>query len=332
MNNFKKGLIITLLTMLILVGGAYLYFNISYRPLDCCHGEQYESITKGWNKYTNQDYGFVAKYPSDWIVSKSENSNLEGFYFINFGTKENKRQVVIEIYPDQNSIESFLKYFNLMSENWRDTTIDGYPAKILFEDNSGIFRAALLNNGYGYMIYSTNRNAHDVAVAMTQTFKFTSSTIRSQVPEETSIKTGWKVETSGQLGISFEKPNDASVSKVTERKTTDGTTIKEIIITPVGTDSTRVHFFSTNTSIDKVKNIQIYGSANVRNSEFTNINLGGYSGIKRIDHNSYNECTNELMVINKNGTIYGYNIVQCPTHPEGYDQIRKDIANSLKFL
>lgn len=154
----------------------------------------------------------------------------------------------------------------------------------------------------------------------------------SPVIKETSVRSGWKIETNQQLGISFEKPNDASVSPIVERKTTDGSIINEVIVTPAGMDPTRVHFFSTDGSIDQAKNIQIYGFTDIKNSEFSNITFGGYPGVKRIDYNSSNNCTNELTVVNRSGTTYGYHIVQCPTHSEGYDQIRKDIVNSFKFL
>lgn len=145
-------------------------------------------------------------------------------------------------------------------------------------------------------------------------------------------KTGWITTTNQQLGIRFEHPADASVSSEAQRQTTDGTTISELTVTPAGMDPTRVHFFSTNTSLDQAKNIQIYGFTNVKNSEFTNATIDGRAGTRRIDHYLNNDCTNELTVVEKNEVIYGFHVVQCPTHSEGYDQLRKDIASSLKLL
>jgi hypothetical protein len=145
-------------------------------------------------------------------------------------------------------------------------------------------------------------------------------------------KSDWIITTNQQLGISFEHPADASVSSVSQKQTSDGAIINELTVAPKGMDPTVVHFFTTSASLDKAKNIQIYGFTQVKNSEFTNATIDGRAGIRRIDHYLNNDCTNELIVAEKNGVVYGFHIVQCPTHPQGYDQLRKDIANSIKFL
>jgi hypothetical protein len=134
------------------------------------------------------------------------------------------------------------------------------------------------------------------------------------------------------LGIRFEYPANATVSSVEQRKTTDGTIINELTVTPTGMDPTRVHFFSTNASLNQAKNIQIYGFTNVKNGEFDNATIDGRASMRRIDHYLTNDCTNELTVVEKSGVVYGFHIVQCPTHPQGYDQLRRDIANSLELL
>src|SRR3989344_5671073 len=152
-------------------------------------------------------------------------------------------------------------------------------------------------------------------------------------PSETPVsKPGWTTTTNQQLGISFEHPANATVSSVEQRKTTDGTTINELTVTPAGMDPTRIHFFSTNASFDQAKNIQIYGFTNIKNSEFGNAMIDGRAGTRRIDHYLNNDCTNELTVVEKSGVVYGFHIIQCPTHPQGYDQLRRDIANSLELL
>jgi len=150
--------------------------------------------------------------------------------------------------------------------------------------------------------------------------------------ETVTSKPGWTTATNQQLGIRFEYPADASISSVSQRETSDGTTINEMTVTPTGMDPTTVHFFTTSASLDQAKNIQIYGFTNVKNSEFVNTTIDGRAGTRRIDHYLNNDCTNELSITEKNGVVYGFHVVQCPTHPQGYDQLRKDIADSLELL
>lgn len=145
-------------------------------------------------------------------------------------------------------------------------------------------------------------------------------------------KVGWKKSSNQQLGIEFKCPVSAKISTVERRGTVDGTTINELVITPEGADPTKVHFFTTSAPIEKAKNIQIYGFGNFEKSEFTEILINGYKGVRRVDHYSYNDCINEFTVFEKENIVYGSQIIQCPTHPEGYDQLRKDIANSLELL
>ena len=90
-------------------------------------------------------------------------------------------------------------------------------------------------------------------------------------------------------------------------------------------DPTKVHFFTTNVPFDQAKNIQIYGSK-VKNSEFVSATIDGRAGTRRVDHYLNNDCTKELTVAEINGIVYGFHIVQCPTHPQGYDQLRKQLA------
>jgi len=144
-------------------------------------------------------------------------------------------------------------------------------------------------------------------------------------------KPGWITTTNQQLGIRFDHPADASVSSIEQRQTTDGTTINEVIVTPKGMDPTRVHFFSTNASLDQSKNVQIYEFTKIKSSEFTNATIDGRAATRRIDHYLYNDCTNELTVVEESGVVYGSHVVQCPTHSEDYDQLRRDIANSFKL-
>ena len=150
--------------------------------------------------------------------------------------------------------------------------------------------------------------------------------------ESVTSKPGWITTANQQLGIRFEYPVDASVSSAGQRETSDGTTINELTVTPTGMDPTRVHFFTTSASFDQAKNIQIYGFKKVKNSEFTNATIDGRAGTRRIDRYINNDCTNELTITEKNGVVYGFHVVQCPTHSQGYDQTRKGIADSLELL
>lgn len=150
---------------------------------------------------------------------------------------------------------------------------------------------------------------------------------------ETEVVDGnWVTTTNQQLDISFEHPSDATVSPVVKRETADGTTISELIVTPAGGDVTRVHFFSTDATLDQARDIQIYGSTSIGSSEFVDVTIDGAPATRRIDHYLNNDCTNELTVVEKSGTVYGFHVVQCPTHSESYDQLIIDIINSLRLL
>lgn len=103
-------------------------------------------------------------------------------------------------------------------------------------------------------------------------------------------------------------------------------------VTPAGVDPTRVYFFSMNTSLEYAKkNIQIHGSATYA-KEFGSVIIDGRTGVLRTQYNPDNDCTSELGVIEKRGVVYGFSLVQCPTHPQGYDELRRDIADSLKLF
>ncbi|MDD4628320.1 MAG: hypothetical protein PHE68_02905 [Candidatus Peribacteraceae bacterium] len=171
-----------------------------------------------------------------------------------------------------------------------------------------------------------------VAVALTGAgfLAFINGSPRLRHPESNTTRPDWATATSEELGIRFEYPIDASVSKREQRQTVDGISINEIIVTPKGMDPTSIHFFSTNESFERTKKIQIYQSS-VSSSEFLNTTIDNHKAIKRIDHYANNNCTNELTFIESNGMVYGTHIVQCPTHPQGYDQLRREVASSLKF-
>lgn len=193
--------------------------------------------------------------------------------------------------------------------------------------------------GVGYWVFTNQPAPQPITKDTNQVSASAPSTTTTQqkvsdVPtNKTPVsKPGWITTTNQQLGMRFEHPADASISSVEERKTTDGTTINELVVTPTGVDPTRVHFFSTSASLDSAKNIKIYGFTKVKNTEFNNTMINGNAGIRRVDHYLNNDCTAELTVVEKGGAVYGFHITQCPTHPQDYDQLRRDIVNSLELL
>lgn len=134
-----------------------------------------------------------------------------------------------------------------------------------------------------------------------------------------------------QLAMHFD-PADSWVAFIGQRKTADGTLINEVVVTPPGEDPTKVHFFSTTVSLEEAKNLQIHHIRPDHSySEFVDATIDGIGGIRRIDHNSTNDCTREMTIFEKNGVVYGSQITQCPTHPAGYDQLRRNIADSLRL-
>ncbi|MCF7856778.1 hypothetical protein K9N08_04555 [Candidatus Gracilibacteria bacterium] len=142
----------------------------------------------------------------------------------------------------------------------------------------------------------------------------------------------WIEATYPELQISFRHPIDTTISLPEVRETNNGTMVNELIVTPAGVDATRVHFFTTNVSPEEAKNIKIYESLKLERSEFKSASIDGVSGMRRIDYLLHNDCTNELTVVQHEGKIFGINLVQCPTHPAGYDAIRREIADSVKLI
>ena len=142
---------------------------------------------------------------------------------------------------------------------------------------------------------------------------------------------GWVITKNEQLGIQFERPVEWYVSPV-EKRTIDGVAISVLATYPKeDRDPTLVYFFSSEAAFEEVKNIDLL-SINTDKTEFREVTLGNLGATRRIDHFTNNDCTNELTFIVQSGVTYGSGIVQCPTHPAGYDQLRGDVANSLKLI
>lgn len=154
--------------------------------------------------------------------------------------------------------------------------------------------------------------------------------IESNKANIAEIPTGWTSASNKTLGIQFIHPNDWIVSELVERNSADGISVSQISVYPDDVDATRVYFFTTQTPLNDARNITLL-NLNTSQSEFKEVTINGYSGIQRTDLFTNNSCTRLVTLIERAGVVYGTDTVQCPTHPEGYDQIRTEVANSLKI-
>ncbi len=210
--------------------------------------------------------------------------------------------------PNPDSTTGYKDIYSFGAE-WQAWVFYDYIKKVL-EDDKRLYINPRANDR------ATRREVFDFA-----------ATIDKKINNNSSL-----VNTSNiDLDISFNAPSDAVVSTAKSRKTIDGISINELIVTPLGVDATSVYFFTSYASFDEVKNIHIY-SSNIKSSSFYDTTVAGYKGVRRVDKYLNNDCIDETTVVEKAGVIYGYTMALCPTHPAGYDQIRKDIANSLSFL
>lgn len=151
---------------------------------------------------------------------------------------------------------------------------------------------------------------------------------KSSTPSEMSR---WNMSRVNELGINFSHPADWSLSIVTSREFENGARIRQMRVYPEGIDQTAVLFFVTDKPIEKVRDIELMKS-NTDESTFIETTVNGLPALQRIDNFSANECTKTVTFIEKDQQVYGSEIVECPTHSPGYDQIRIDIANSLSVI
>jgi hypothetical protein len=149
--------------------------------------------------------------------------------------------------------------------------------------------------------------------------------------QPSEIPDGWIESTDPNLRIKFRHPADAMISEIGSRVIGDAT-IDELIVIPAGVDATRVHFFTTDAPLENAQNIKIYESLELEKSEFESAEIDGIAGVRRVDYLLRNDCTNEFTVVPRDDAVFGINLVQCPTHPEGYDATRRAIADSVEFI
>jgi len=135
-----------------------------------------------------------------------------------------------------------------------------------------------------------------------------------------------------ELGVEFSVNPDFNVSSVQTRKLDSGLEVQEVVVTPIGIDSTRVHFFKSSKGLDQSKQIKLNQNSSTTNSEFNPKYLGDTYVLQRTDYYSNNECKDITNFIPKGQFVYGAYYITCPTHAEGYDKIRQDIAESIVIL
>ncbi|MDO8592317.1 MAG: hypothetical protein Q7R92_00920 [bacterium] len=135
--------------------------------------------TANWKTYTNAQYGLEVKYPSNW-TSKGSWSENGGFFYVAFGTAnsiDSKPLATLRVYPNQTTLDKFIKSFDYVDGTWRDVTLGGVIAKevVLTGLNSKQFiLTASVKNSYGFELASTVFGDNvDTVRKMNLTFKFT---------------------------------------------------------------------------------------------------------------------------------------------------------------
>ncbi len=134
--------------------------------------------TSTWKTYTNTQYGFGIKYPSDWVPKGSWSEN-GGFFFVAFGvanTIDTKPLSTLRIYPNQTTLDKFIKYFDYLIGNWFDFNLNkvaGKAIESIGENSKPITIIVSVKNSYGYELASTVFGDYGGIVrTMGSTFKF----------------------------------------------------------------------------------------------------------------------------------------------------------------
>ena len=136
-----------------------------------------DTDTSDWKTYLDEQYSFSIKYPSTWMTKGGSSSDLGGFYNVPFSlSKADLPLMILQIYPNQTTIDKFVKYFQLDNARWSDITVNGMSAKMMtnVSDNRGITLIAFIRGTNGYLVSSTAAGQYSYFVKpMAESFKFT---------------------------------------------------------------------------------------------------------------------------------------------------------------
>ena len=131
-----------------------------------------------WKNYRNDAYSFDIKYPSDW-TAKGYWSETGGFFYVAFGianTINSKPLVTLKVYPNQTTLDKFIKYFDYLSGSWKDTTLNNVAAREIIsvgQNSKQFILIASVKNVFGYGLESTVFGDNiDTVRKMSSTFKF----------------------------------------------------------------------------------------------------------------------------------------------------------------
>ena len=162
-------------------------------------------VTKDWKTYTNGQYGFLLKYPSEWSVTSDHDSN--GYYEVQWNGPDNS-------------------YLNIhIDDNPQNLSIPDYYKN---KDASKIFTLNVINNQRFYAVSTSaeefyvanNSNIYvidlntesNITKPILSTFKFTPITFTIT----DSQKAGWKTYTNKVFNFQFQYPSDLGLPEETK--------------------------------------------------------------------------------------------------------------------
>lgn len=241
-KGFPKWILIVLIVIFVLAVGAGAYFlgqqSVKNSPGKTQFMTQKSSpipdATANWKTYTNSDFGFNLKYPTDWKVTTAFNPTQSPNLKLNLGlTPESSQQnsTVTPIYvsqydnPDNLSISDWQTQYNkgkqlannFYSPTDQETTVAGakayinpkgncqpyacYQIIIMVKNNVFIFHNVNLPNED----YSNNQKIFDQILS---TLKFTNQT--AQVSPTPELFPNWQQYSDSKYNFSFKYPTDWS--------------------------------------------------------------------------------------------------------------------------
>jgi hypothetical protein len=127
--------------------------------------------TANWKTYTNTQYGFEVKYPSNLSFTEGSYPNLN-YWYVNFNYNNNSGESPLAIRVEKKSLGDMSVANNAGKLDEKD--VAGIQGKILVEDASGNCQGTFIDKGDWAYIFENqcnqNKNLFD---QMLSTFKFT---------------------------------------------------------------------------------------------------------------------------------------------------------------